>query len=154
MTANFADSPLTQHQLARQAHMQISAVVTDLGRLEGVVDHAAEELLASFTDFRLFMDDLNPAWVDTPAFGAMNRAVTAIQFHDIAVKLVSAAKQQLNETACGLDVEHVSPDALKIATNRPINDYTPAHSAVLPCGGLPRQWHPALGSVGDSSGPL
>lgn len=49
----------------------------------------------------------------TPAFGAINRAITAMQFHDLATQLVNGARQRLNATANGLGGDGETPAELK-----------------------------------------
>ncbi len=113
MTLLNDDAPAFQPAAAQRACAQIAAVVSDLGRLEGIVNDAAAELLASFTDIQHSIAGIDPRWVTTPAFGAINRAITAMQFHDLATQLVNGARQRLNATADGLGGDGETPAELK-----------------------------------------
>lgn len=92
-------TPMTPPALVRA---QIDAVVSDLGRLETIVDDAAAQLLSSFGDIQRSFTALDPQWMSSPAFSAVGRAVTALQFHDMATQLVAGAKARLRVAADGL----------------------------------------------------
>ena len=135
MTFIADDASHFPHAAAQHARVQINAVVSDLARLEGIVNHAAHELLASFADIQQCISGLDPQWVATPAFGAVNRAITAMQFHDLATQLVSGARQRLNATACGLAVDGPWANAFKNADDLPNSEYTEArlnHALAFP----------------------
>lgn len=113
MTLLADDEPAFHPAAAQRARTQIAAVVADLGRLEGIVNDAVAELLASFSDIQHTISALDPKWVATPAFGAINRAITAMRFHDLATQLVNGARRRLNATANGFGGEGETPVELK-----------------------------------------
>jgi hypothetical protein len=95
-------TPMTPPALVRA---QIDAVVLDLGRLETIVDDAASQLLSSFGDIQQSFTVLDPQWMSSPAFTAVGKAVTALQFHDMATQLVAGAKARLKVAAEGLSTD-------------------------------------------------
>ncbi len=112
----FPDAPVLS------ARAQIDAVVSDLARLEGIVNDAVFELLASFSDIQQIIAKLDPTGAVMPACGAINRAITAMQFHDLAMQLVAGAKSRLVATASVLGDEGALPNEFKYGGQMPINE--------------------------------
>lgn len=95
--------PAIQSSALPLVRVQIDAVVADLGRLETIVDDAAAQLLTSFGDLQTSITAMDPNWMASPAFGAIGKAITAMQFHDLAIQLVGGAKARLKVAADGID---------------------------------------------------
>jgi hypothetical protein len=103
--------------LAPLVRSQINAVMADLERLESIVDDAAATLLTSFGDLQGSITALDPNWMHSPTFVAVGRAITAMQFHDLAIQLVGGVKAQLRIASASLDQEN----AFKTSPEMPLS---------------------------------
>ncbi|GAA3982236.1 hypothetical protein GCM10022279_02260 [Comamonas faecalis] len=100
----------------------------DLHRLQGLLNHATDNLIARFGEADGALPD---ALVDAdPALAmlrlALRDAVTELQFHDMATQLVThtgkvlqACAMQLGEQVLGLDEGEQGADLDDLAPNRP-----------------------------------
>lgn len=87
-------------------------VMHDLRRLEGLLDHATEILLARFHDAHALLGDQAVAASPTLAAvrEALRGAVTELQFHDMAVQLITHTQQVLQGCAFRLAAEVIPPE--------------------------------------------
>jgi hypothetical protein len=91
--------------------------MTDLKRLEGLLDHATGNLLERFGQANQALADLVPE--DSAAIGdvreCLHRAVTELQFHDMAIQLMTHTGQVLQGCAGQLADGAMAPDEGEIA---------------------------------------
>jgi hypothetical protein len=92
----------------RLAAQECAAIEADLSRLNSLVNDAAQRLLASFRVFAdLEAETPREAEQRRAASDAIQSAVTALQFHDMATQLTGHAQRRLLEIerylrqACG-----------------------------------------------------
>lgn len=88
-------------------------VMQDLHRLEGLLDHAADKLLARFDEANASLTD---AVVGDRAEladlrGALRNAVTELQFHDMATQLLGHSSSVLRSCALRLAAEVMGAEA-------------------------------------------
>jgi hypothetical protein len=82
---------------------QISLVCGDINRMQGIIDDAANELLSSFSCIQAELLARDAGWASTPVGGAIRRAITALQFQDMAGQLMSGARARLETATDVLD---------------------------------------------------
>jgi hypothetical protein len=86
--------------------------MTDLRRLEGLLDHATGNLLERFGSANHALADLvnenNPAVGRVRA--SLHQAVTELQFHDMATQLISHTGKVLQGCAWKLAEEAMAPE--------------------------------------------
>lgn len=122
--------PAVQLPVMVAADIQDSLLVVmhDLHRLEGLLNHATDNLIARFDEANALLD---PSGVDPcgqlgAARQVLRSAVTELQFHDLASQLISHTTRVLqacafrlaNETM-GQDEDEVSAPPAAIAPLRP-----------------------------------
>lgn len=112
--AQTSQEPKVEVPVVAVAEIQdaLLVVMHDLRRLEGLLDHAAENLLARFQDANALLDDASVA--ASPQFAAVREAlhgaVTELQFHDMAVQLIAHTQKVLQGCAFRLAAEAMPPE--------------------------------------------
>jgi len=102
MHATASDTPREAAQRwADACQAQLSEAETDMRRLETLITQTAQTLYASF-------QTIERRWKERPSEGEMlvdeevGRAVTALQFHDLATQLLGHARKRLAVAEEGL----------------------------------------------------
>ncbi|MFZ5487024.1 MAG: hypothetical protein AB7E10_07395 [Burkholderiaceae bacterium] len=109
-----SQEPKVEVPLMAAAEIQdaLLVVMHDLRRLEGLLDHAAEVLLARFHEANALLN--NEAVAASPTLAAVRQAlrgaVTELQFHDMAVQLITHTQQVLQGCAFRLAAEVMPPE--------------------------------------------
>jgi len=108
-TLNMPDGPAVQVPVMVAAELQdcLLMVMHDLHRLEGLLDHATENLLARFGEANASLTDAVIGGSPELATlrGALRSAVTELQFHDMATQLLSHSGRVLQSCAFRLAAE-------------------------------------------------
>lgn len=113
-TPSSSQEPKVEVSLMAAAEIQdaLLVVLHDLRRLEGLLDHATEILLARFHEAHALLGDESVAASPTLAAvrEALRGAVTELQFHDMAVQLITHTQQVLQGCAFRLAAEVIPPE--------------------------------------------
>ncbi|MBS0292616.1 MAG: hypothetical protein JSS01_08870 [Proteobacteria bacterium] len=108
-TLNMPDGPAVQVPVMVAAELQdcLLMVMHDLNRLEGLLDHATDNLLARFGEANASLTDaVVGERADLAALrGALRSAVTELQFHDMATQLLGHSGKVLQSCAFRLAAE-------------------------------------------------
>lgn len=109
MQTNASDSAREAAQVwANACHAQLNEAESDMRRLETLITQTANTLYASF-------QTIEQRWKDRPADGGglvdeeVGRAVTALQFHDLATQLLGHARRRIAVAEEGLKKLTVLP---------------------------------------------
>jgi hypothetical protein len=85
---------------APRAEAHLRAATRDLARLEQLLDDASRSLLAEFGAAQRELERLPPDHaVRQRVLPPLGRAITALQFHDLASQLIAHASLQLEQCA-------------------------------------------------------
>ncbi len=92
--------------------------MTDLKRLEGLLDHATGNLMERFSTANLALAQLvgNDQEDLLPIRQALHQAVTELQFHDMATQLIGHTGKVLQGCAWKLAEEAMEPDENELPT--------------------------------------
>ena len=100
--------------VAADLHDHLMTVCNDLDRLQGLLAHACDALLASFAGANDETDTLQQALRSSPVLdrlrGHLGQAVTALQFQDMASQLVAHAQRRLRSCADRLARDAIDDD--------------------------------------------
>ena len=104
--------PSVQVGVEAIADLQDSLLVAmnDLGRLEGLLDHATSNLLDRFNRAMQALDLLPPDPALEPVREALHQAVTELQFHDMASQLLVHTGKVLQGCAYNLAAQAMEPE--------------------------------------------
>ncbi|MDF1482770.1 hypothetical protein [Extensimonas sp. H3M7-6] len=109
-----SEEPKVEVPVMAAAEIQdaLLVVMHDLRRLEGLLDHATEVLLARFHEANALLSV--EAVTASPALAAVREAlrgaVTELQFHDMAVQLITHTQKVLQGCAFRLAAEVIPPE--------------------------------------------
>lgn len=113
-TRNMPDGPAVQVPVMVAAELQdcLLMVMHDLHRLEGLLDHATENLLARFGEANASLtDEVVGGSADLAVLrDALRSAVTELQFHDMATQLLGHSGKVLQSCAFRLAAEAMGAD--------------------------------------------
>ena len=93
--------------------------VTDLQRLEGLLDHATSNLLERFGSANQALGQLGVDRADelVPIQHTLHQAVTELQFHDMATQLIVHTGKVLQSCAWRLADQAMEPDEGEVPLN-------------------------------------
>ena len=81
---------------------QLRIAQSEIGRMKGIIDTAATELLSSFGEIRGVFQAVENGQLET-ADAALSRAMTALQFQDLVGQLMAGLSQRIGTANDVLD---------------------------------------------------